>query len=95
MITHYNSETDKVVASYSYGDDDDPVMEHTTLRVTNSGHFYLSGRGGPLSRWRRIIDGMEAISAFEASAWIRRHDPSSAPSFNALINRSTIPKGRA
>jgi hypothetical protein len=89
----YEPESDKVVATYRYGDgnDDDPVMEYTTLHVTNSGHFYLSGCGGPLSRWRRKIDGifdydegLEPLSLSEALAWAKRHDPSSKVIFDLI-----------
>ena len=71
----YDTETATEVLDISgpYSDRGNFRWDDTYLYVTKSGNWFISGRGGPMSRWRRQTgdgwcdgDGLVAISPDEA-----------------------------
>ena len=70
----YNTETATKIATYSYGYGGDFSAEYTVLYVTENGNFFISGEGGPKTRWAAKVDtctwaggeGLYPVSQIEA-----------------------------
>ena len=71
----YNTEKSTELCSYEYGNGfGDSHHEYTTLYVSKGGRFFISGVGGPKSRWGRQTspntwssgEGLEQLDKDEA-----------------------------
>jgi hypothetical protein len=78
----YDTETAQRLCSFGYWNGwTDFRSEQTSLHVTKSGRFFLSGEGGPMTRWATTRgdkvaggEGLMAIDREEARAILEQED---------------------
>jgi hypothetical protein len=77
----YNTETAEMVVTWDSGDSrSDFRYEDNYLYRTKRGNWFLSGEGGPMSRWARRCgsgysggSGIQALTVDEAREFVERH----------------------
>lgn len=82
----YDTETAKELGEASYnGSSTDFQYFHETLYKTESGRYFLAGKGGPRTRWAHAVgngqtggSGIQTLEASEALEWAERYLTSDA-----------------
>jgi len=76
----YNTETAEEIGNRSYSYESDFHHYDETLFKTKNGNFFLYGKGGPLSSWRKTVgqnewvgdSGIRTLSREEALDWCEK-----------------------